>query len=127
MVPDVPQGLSDFAAGFGDTLSLGATALIRENFTMAAGSTNYFSTEYLGGAVTGAALYRYNAGTMGGRKAWVRFMSTNQSTGRTYIGATWGSTQRWQVKRNIHPALIKYNNALRESKYFGHWDIIRIK
>lgn len=54
-LPTVPQGVVDFAAGFGDTLSFGLTNMLRDAMGTN-GNVNQCSASYTGGVVAGAAL-----------------------------------------------------------------------
>lgn len=60
-MPSPPQGLVDFAAGFGDSVSFGGTKFVRKLFEI--GSVNNCSSYYLAGELTDVAV---GAASLGG-------------------------------------------------------------
>ena len=69
-LPSLPSGLVDFAGGFGDTLSFGATGLARSGLDI--GSVDKCSGAYSGGGVAGIAWGIAMGGATGLRAAGVR-------------------------------------------------------
>lgn len=67
--PSLPQGVVDFTAGFGDTLSFGLTSWARDGLDI--GSVNYNSGSYLGGQVGGVA-YGFAFGGVAGLNGGAR-------------------------------------------------------
>ena len=52
-MPPLPQGLVDFSAGWGDSLSFGITRVARSSFNLGADAVNICSTAYRGGSYFG--------------------------------------------------------------------------
>lgn len=78
-LPSLPQGMVDAVAGFGDVLSFGGTAALREmlghNYTV-----NFGSMSYYGGAAAGTAVH-----VIGFRRG------AELSIGRNFRLAPWGN------------------------------------
>lgn len=86
----LPQGVVDACAGFGDGISMGVTALIREA-TGTNDSVNFTSTAYVGGTLAGAAV------------TWRVFATGAElSIGRNFRLAPWGNRTGHPVGKYPH-------------------------
>ena len=86
----LPQGVVDFAAGFGDTLSFGGTAAFRELWN---GNrvVDFDSGEYYGGVASGVAVH-----VIGFRRG------AELSIGRNFRLAPWGNRTGYPTGRYPH-------------------------
>ncbi len=107
-MPTLPQGLVDFSAGFGDSMSFGITGYARAG--LAVGSVNNCSEHYRGGEFADLALETGTLGLSAGLKA----LAANASRAAARNGARpW--IHRFRDARNLEGGFVHHSNPL-----FGH-------
>lgn len=100
--PSLPQGVVDFAAGFGDTVSFGLSAHIRNLYEID-GGINYGSSEYstgivsgmvgsLGTVVAGGTAINIGIRTFGGANQLYHFASAANAASIYQSGVIYGSS-----------------------------------